>query len=90
MKKKGLAVLLAAATVLETLAGCGSSEEGGAAQTAGKAQEESSDVVELTMWGAGPAIRSDSWKNSWKGLTTLKDKIKVTYMAPGHNGAGSF
>lgn len=81
MKKKGLAVLLAAATVLETLAGCGSSEEGGAAQTAGKAQEESSDVVELTMWGGWSGDQIGQLEKQLEGFNNSQDKVKVTYMA---------
>ena len=57
MRRKSVALVMAAATVLSLMAGSG---------VTALADEE---TVELTMWGGGQETRSDSWRNSWKALT---------------------
>lgn len=86
MKKKGLAVLLAALTALGTLAGCGGTdnkETAAQGEAAANASEggENGEVVELTMWGGWSGDQIGQLEKQLEGFNNSQDKIKVTYMA---------
>ena len=87
MKRKALALLLAAVMTTAMLAGCGKTQTGGSdgasqgTTPAGTEKEAdassagSGEKAELTMWEAGAATRWHSWKSSWRALTIPRINI---------------
>ena len=92
MKKKALALTMAALPAAGMIAGCGSapaaatpeSAEGGAAAQQQEEQgqaAESGEVVELTMWGGWSGDQIAQLEEQLEGFNSSQDRIRITYMA---------
>lgn len=92
MKKKALALTMAALTAAGMIAGCGSapaaatpeSAEGGAAAQQQEEQGQaavSGEVVELTMWGGWSGDQIAQLEEQLEGFNSSQDRIRITYMA---------
>ena len=69
MRRKSVALVMAAATVLSLMAGSG---------VTALADEE---TVELTMWGGWAGDQIGQLEKQLEGFNNSQDKIHVTYMA---------
>lgn len=78
MKRKGLALMLAAAATVSMLAGCGSAP---ADKTSASNGETTDGVVELTMWGGWAGDQIGQLEKQLEGFNNSQDRIRITYMA---------
>ena len=92
MKRKALALLLAAVTTTAMLAGCGKTQTGGSdgasqgTTPAGTEKEAdassagSGEKAELTMWGSWSGDQVAQLEKQLEGFNNSQDKYHVTYM----------
>ncbi len=78
MKRKGLALMLAAAATVSMLAGCGSAP---ADKTSASNGGKTDGVVELTMWGGWAGDQIGQLEKQLEGFNNSQDRIRITYMA---------